>query len=252
MTLQEQLEKLGLNQKAAKTYLAALELGSVPVQEIAKKAGLSRTSVYPQIEELIKLGLITTVERGKKTFYSAEPPRRLDLLLRRQELDLNAKRDGLLKILPEFEAIYSTATEKPIVKFYEGKDGLASMREELLKNPRYQSFLSFTAMDDYLAGLPDFEKEQSDRRVEKNISLKILYTYSQGKYFWKTGKLREVRFLPYEKFPFSSSISIAPAVGVQIIKHRNGYLGVLIESKELAQTMTAIFDLCWVAAEKYN
>lgn len=252
MTLQEQLEKLGLNQKAAKTYLAALELGSAPVQEIAKKAGMNRTSIYPQIEELIKLGLATTVERGKKTFYSAEPPRQLDLLLRRQELDLNARRDELLKILPEFEALYSLAPEKPIVKFYEGKEGLNALREDLLKDPRYTQFLSFTAMDDYLAGLPNFEQDQSDRREQKGIPIKVIYTYSQGKYNWTKGKLREVRFLPFDKFPFSSSISIAPDVGVQIIKHQNGYLGVLIENKELAQTMTSIFDLCWAAAEKYN
>lgn len=252
MTLKEELERLGLAEKAARTYLSALELGSSPVQAIAQKANLPRPTVYVQIEELKKLGLVTTVERGKKTFYAAEPPRQLDLLLKKQEDELMFRRQELAKILPEFEALANLAPEKPIVKFYEGKEGLAAMREELLKNPRYQSFLSFTALDDYLAGLPNFEQDQSDRREQKGIPIKVIYTYSQGKYNWTKGKLREVRFLPYDKFPFSSSISIAPDVGVQIIKHQNGYLGVLIENKELAQTMTSIFDLCWVAAEKYN
>lgn len=252
MTLQEELQKLGLSEKAAKTYLAALEVGSSPVQTIAQKANLSRTTVYPQIEELIKLGLMTTVERGKKTFYNAEAPRQLDLLLKKQEDEITAKREELIKKIPEFDAIYSLATDKPSVKYYEGSEGLASMREELLQNPRYISFLSFTAMDDYLAGLPNFENEQSERRANQHIPIKVIYTYSKGKYPWAEGKMREVKFLPFDRFPFSASVSICPDVGIQVAKYRDGYVGVIIENTELAQTLSSVFNLCWEMAEKQN
>lgn len=252
MTLQEELQKLGLSEKAAKTYLAALGVGSSPVQTIAQKANLSRTTVYPQIEELIKLGLMTTVERGKKTFYNAEAPRQLDLLLKKQEDEITAKREELQRMLPEFNVVIGSSSTKPIVKFYEGKDGLSAMREELITNSQYKSFLSFTDMDDYLSGLPNFEDEQSDRRAQRGIPIKILYSYSKGKYNWETGKLREVRYLPSDKYPFRSSLSICPDVGVQINKYLGDYMGILIESKEVAKTLESIFNLCWEAAEYYN
>lgn len=252
MILQEELQKLGLSEKAAKTYLAALEVGSSPVQTIAQKANLSRTTVYPQIEELIKLGLMTTVERGKKTFYNAEAPRQLDLLLKKQEDEITSKREELIKKIPELEALIGTIKNKPIVKFYEGRDGVIALREDLMQDSRHKRFLSFTAIDDFLVGLPSYEQDQADRRAEKQLPIKIIYTKKSGKHNWEPGKLREIRYIPYDKFPFSSSISISPGVGIQINKHAGGYIGVVIDSPEIAKTLESVFKLCWKAAEEYN
>ena len=66
--LKEQLEKIGLAEKEAKVFLASLELGSSAAQKIAKKAEINRATTYVIIEKLMKKGLMSSVEKGKRLF----------------------------------------------------------------------------------------------------------------------------------------------------------------------------------------
>jgi hypothetical protein len=61
----------------------------------------------------------------------------------------------------------------------------------------------------------------------------------------------EGRRVPREKFPFSGEITTY-SDRVALLSYRGKLVGVLIESKELAQTMRAIFELAWEAAGKYQ
>jgi sugar-specific transcriptional regulator TrmB len=86
------LAELGLAAKEADTYLAMLELGPASVQDIAKKAGINRTTTYVMIEGLKKHGLVSTFERGKKTLFSAENPEQLLDILTKETSVINAKK----------------------------------------------------------------------------------------------------------------------------------------------------------------
>ena len=71
-----ELTHLGLGEKEALVYLAALELGPAPVQDISHKAKVNRATTYVMIESLSTRGLISTFVKGKKRYYSAESPDR--------------------------------------------------------------------------------------------------------------------------------------------------------------------------------
>ena len=71
------LQNLGLTEKEARIYLAALELGPSTVQEIAKKTGLIRTTVYNQIKILSEKGLLSELQEGKKRLIISQDPDRL-------------------------------------------------------------------------------------------------------------------------------------------------------------------------------
>jgi sugar-specific transcriptional regulator TrmB len=45
------IQNMGFSDKAAKVYLAALELGESTVQTLAKKSGLKRTTIYYVLTE---------------------------------------------------------------------------------------------------------------------------------------------------------------------------------------------------------
>ena len=64
------LKQLGLLEKEAKVYLASLELGEATVLELAKKSALNRTTVYVEIEKLGQRGLVSSIEKGKKRYFS--------------------------------------------------------------------------------------------------------------------------------------------------------------------------------------
>ncbi|OHE33815.1 MAG: hypothetical protein A3J94_16070 [Syntrophus sp. RIFOXYC2_FULL_54_9] len=62
--LKKQLEHLGLSDKESKVYLAALELGPTPVQDISHKAHVNRATTYVMIESLSARGLMSTFQKG--------------------------------------------------------------------------------------------------------------------------------------------------------------------------------------------
>ena len=67
--LKEMLVKLGLSEKEAHIYEAALESGPETAQKIARRAGITRTATYIYIKSLIKKGLMSSNTRDKKTFF---------------------------------------------------------------------------------------------------------------------------------------------------------------------------------------
>lgn len=69
--LEQQLKQLGFADKEAKVYLASLKLGSNTIQEIARSAGVNRATTYVIIEKLIKKGLMSSIKKGKKTFFKS-------------------------------------------------------------------------------------------------------------------------------------------------------------------------------------
>jgi len=79
----EVLQNIGLSQKAARVYLAALELGETTIQEIARHAKLKRTTLYYTLEELRKFGALEETRQRKKMYIIASPP--ADLLSRARE-----------------------------------------------------------------------------------------------------------------------------------------------------------------------
>ena len=70
-SIQKHLEEVGLSAKAARVYLALLQLGSGTVQDVASRAGIVRTTCYPLLEELQKRGLVSTTRSGKKAVFVA-------------------------------------------------------------------------------------------------------------------------------------------------------------------------------------
>ena len=167
--LERELQEIGLNEKEAKVYLATLELGQSVVQDIAKKAGVNRATTYFVIEALMKSGLMSSFHKGKKQFFIAADPDRLVEVLE-QEKDLVEKREkNLKKLLPQLQSINNKQKDRPVVKYYEGKEGIKTMVDEVLRAD--DNIINFAYSVDALEGL--FSEEDKLRwrkiRVKKNI-----------------------------------------------------------------------------------
>jgi len=249
MTLDRDLERLGLSEKEAKIYLAALELGNAVVRDIAAKAEVSRPTAYIVLESLVKRGLASAVREGDNTYYAAEHPKQLELLLQKQRATLNERETILIDMVPQLTSLYHSADRHPIVKIYTGPEGQLAMDQDGARNrKRNQMAYSFTALD----LLEDFQRDQikayPDSRLKFHESLRVIYTHRDGP---RDGlndpkALREVKYIPRKQYPFEGSIVIRPWFGLRIFSHRNDeFVGITVESQELAKTMQSIFQLCW-------
>lgn len=122
--LEKKLAQLDLNDKEAKVYLAILNIGKCNVTDIAKKAGLKRTSLYEYLESLLKKGLIYKTVGKKRTYYFPEAPAKIINILDQKKIQIEETKEKMTLFIPELEKIYTEAYKKPKVSFFEGKEGL--------------------------------------------------------------------------------------------------------------------------------
>lgn len=250
MALELELKKVGFSDKEAKVYLALLELGSAPVQEIAKKAKVNRATTYVVLDALLKQGVVSTVEQGKKTYFAAEHPVALSRLFHLQEREIKSKESEFKKALPELEALYNVSGEKPRVRFFEGKEGVVAVREDIFESGADQIFEIYSL--EYVNQVKSlFSREEDEsfltRRKALKIRMKAIYTSSTGpsQNFQTEG---DRRFVPAEQFPFSSDIIIyGNRIAMTTLKGK--IISVIIESKEIADTLKAVFQLAWIGAD---
>lgn len=117
-----ELRKLGLKEKEVAVYLAALELGFDSVQNIAKKAGLSRPTVYEIIKALTSKGLMREIKRqgtvqGERSYFAAESPDALLGLLRTQKREVEEREREFVRIISALRAKYNLAGQTEIRSF---------------------------------------------------------------------------------------------------------------------------------------
>src|SRR3989344_6279349 len=125
MRVETILERLGFSTNEARVYLASLESGLASAQDIAKKAGLRRTTTYSVLSYLVERGVVGRTKIKNKTRFLVEPPGRLFNLV--SELQSQIK-----KALPELDALYNKNDTKPKIIFYEGNSAIHNVYEDTL------------------------------------------------------------------------------------------------------------------------
>ena len=69
------LHTLGFSTKEATVYVALLELGTGTVTQIARKAGINRTTGYDILDSLAAKGIVNVTGKEPKQESAAEPPK---------------------------------------------------------------------------------------------------------------------------------------------------------------------------------
>lgn len=97
----DKLISIGLSENEAKIYLALLELGKGTVSEITRKANLNRTTGYDVLDGLVHNGLASVSGKEPKQEYLAEPPDKIEALLKHEISATEEHLKEIKNILPE-------------------------------------------------------------------------------------------------------------------------------------------------------
>jgi len=242
MDVNEALLEIGLNANEAKVYLALLRLGQSKVNDIASKTGLPRTFVYEILKGLISKGLVSYVIISGVRNYEGADPSRLKSFIKEKE-------DKVDKILPELKEIKKETKEKPEVEMYEGKEGLKTILDDILKmKPNSVLYgISSSNIFKYLEySFPNFIK----RRIKGKIFAKII----QEKTPELVGFLKELK-KTYSEMRYSDVLFPATTFiyegKVAFLTMKEEYLiGILIKDKQLAETELKKFEILWKHVKK--
>jgi len=237
MNLSKIFQAYGLTEKQAKVYLACLELGSAPVQKIAEKASAPRSTVYEVLEHLVHLGFISTFNKKKIKYFSAEDPGQV---IRLAESKVNTLKDAL----PEMNAIVGRARHRPTVRFYQGKEQMGLILDEAVTEA--SDLICYASSADYLQELGEYHQKFLLKRIAKKIPVRVIARDSlKARERQKLGpqELRQMKLLPDNysfhglKYIWQNKIAMFSFAGDLVC--------VVTESKELADMERAMFEHLW-------
>ena len=245
--LAARLEPLGLTDKEARVYVAALFLGPSPVQRIASQADVNRATAYVILDQLAEYGLVSQSQENKKTVYVAEPPEALEALFIRQQHEIELRKQELQRLLPDLEASgrgKDGATGAPVVRFFKGQEGLININGQMIKRTRPGTQLySFSDFDALLDVDPQELERTAALRLKKNISGRALYSFSK-ELPSDPKALRETKRLP-KRAKADIMLFEDKAVMQSYPPDPHDTVGIIIESPEIVGALRQLYELAW-------
>ena len=246
-----ELMQLGLSEKEAAVYVASLELGPAPVQDISHKSRVNRATTYVMIESLSSRGLMSTFVKGKKRFYVPEAPSRLKTILGDKKREIEERENELQKVMPMLAALYNVEGAKPQIRYLEGMEGKATARETFLALKG--EYVQIVPLDD-VAKNPDIVRTRPEHiakvAAQGDWHRALLVTSPEAAADLPRVKNGEVRYLPPEKFPVHAEVTIR-ADHIFFYSFKSEPLSVIIINQEIADAIRVLFELAWAGATEY-
>ena len=250
--LEKYLQNIGLSDKEAQVYLTLLQVDNTTALDLSKKTKINRSTVYVTIESLSKKGLVSETTVGKKTQFQAEPPERLEAYVERRKVDIEEQSHRLKDILPEIKSIQRGMGERPVVKYFEGKEGMMTMLDNFLPDPLEGDGVTYLVYPlDTLKEI--FSSTERDKyrnvRTGKKIRSKVFYTSDKEER--QSDNMSERFKIDSKKYPVSCDIAIyKDRIRINILGKK--LAGIFIQSQDLADTLTSLFNVAFDALKNKN
>ena len=238
MDLQEVLENIGLTSKEAGVYLANLELGAAPTSEIALRAKLNRISTYDILKKLKAKGLNSSETKNKITLFTAKDPDLLRNDYRKRYMDFKS-------VLPDLRRLQGKSLH-PHIRYYEGIEAVKKIYQDTLSSQT--EILNYADSASIRKFWPSYDRDYVDERVKRKIYLRgIAPKDIHGKKVAEQNLLkhREIRLVKAGPYAFSNEINIYDEKVAIVSFSKEEVIGMILESKEVANTQRAIFMMAW-------
>lgn len=239
---------LGLTPDQSSIYLALLDSGPQTAIALARLTGIKRTYIYHLCKELEKENLLRLTQKGRTTFFQAQPP---DLLLTKaQEKKAQAETSliALESLLPDLQAKYRLNDIKPTISYYEGIEGIKHVYLDTLKSPTpILALVETSSVDKDIYNW--VTQVYAPERVKQKIPVQTIVESGNktATYVKKnTTELRETKTILSSKFPVEHEINIY-GEKIALINHKAGskLMAIIIDNKDIADTFRSWFKLTW-------
>jgi len=231
------LELLGLSPVEARLYRVLVSKGTLTAGRIADIAGTHRRLAYDALSRLAAKGLVSSVERNRRTAYEAVPPARL-LGLFDEKRSILAQETRSLQ-----EQWQSKATEGNVFVF-EGLAGLKACFEDQLEEGK--KILIIGQWKAAQSILRYYFHWFDERRKERNVHAQCIFEESARKEL-PAIPLASIRFLP-DKFVGPTALNIY-GNKVTSVLWTDKPVAVLAQSATMAESYRQFFKLLWETAK---
>jgi len=241
------LKNLGLSAKETQVYLVLLENGPMLPLYIARQTGLKRTSLYELFPEMLEKGLIREVTQGKRRLFQAVTP---ESLLGEYQRKYQSVREGFGQIL----AVFRLQGQRPEVEIFEGFEGMKKLYFRTLELKK--EIRSFVQVGKYNPEvLKWLVNNYLPKRIRRGIKLRAILPEEKAAapFILKAKEhLRETRVVPSQLFPFRIE-GMIQGERVYFASYAKGgpLVGIMIRSRQIAESLSTLFELAWLGAERF-
>jgi len=233
------LEGYGLDEKESSLYLSSLNLGDSGMSELAKEAGLKRSTAYLIFQSLEGKGLMGSFKMKTGLRFVATRPEMLISKTKKQLEDLQS-------ILPELVALSKKNEEDPKVTYYHGEEGYMTALEASLQERNTVLRHIGSIMEAHRVYADYDVNHYVPERLRKNIAIRCLYTSDTSKEVRNrdhSAERREIRYLP-AGYPLKTGMLIY-GNRIVITSTKRELITIVIESTDIAESERLKFDLLW-------
>lgn len=236
MSIIGDLEKFGLSEKEARVYLAGLELGTSSASDISKKSKVNRSNVYEILRRLIEKEVFSETFRKTKKYFIPTHPKELE----------KAYLETLGTVTLSLENISNITEGKPKIYFYDDIDNIRSAYERIIESENKHT-LGF-AFDDVSEKLgEEWLETYIQKRKDRRLHTKTIAAGFMGSKKWTSRDAqdeRRTKIISQEHGDLDTNVEIF-GEKVFITSLKGETMGLIIESKKIADTMRVIFNTLW-------
>lgn len=237
------LTKAGLTEKEAKVYITLMTLGECKAHKIIKKTSMQRSVVYPILDKLISLGLISYVIKNNVKYFQIDNPEAIKNIMEENLKEISNFINQIKKLKEGKDA-----TE---IRIYEGYNGIKNLLDNRInKIKKGGEVLIINSRDVFLERnkkyLDLFHNHMLKREVKK-IKQKIIYY----KEVFSLAKEKAKQKLCEEKW-----INLDSPIGIVVYHNYTEFyiwpkkeIVIQIEDKELANSYRKYFQVLWKQAK---
>ncbi|HSI21056.1 MAG TPA: helix-turn-helix domain-containing protein [Verrucomicrobiae bacterium] len=258
--LPSNLQALGLGDYEAKVLAVLLEHSPSSATVVAKRLGLSRSSVYTTLSSLIAKGLVGTTYKNDVKQFEALGYDSLEQFVKTEQERANGRVSLLNGLQVAIESLSKNDNLVPQAIFFEGQEGLKRTYLEMLRQAPEGAELrlirdEFVWSPTWAFVFEDAWKQRVARlKQEKNLATKLLVNGSpleRGKAaYYAQRKNTQTKYLT-QKNAVTAFAQYSLGDVVVILSLREGDLsGIKLTNRNLAANYTALFDALWDAAKK--
>ncbi|MDQ6984759.1 MAG: helix-turn-helix domain-containing protein [Candidatus Dojkabacteria bacterium] len=243
------LSTLGLDVEKSKLYLALMQKGGQTVLQLSRTTGISRTSTYRFVEELIAFGLIEQVEKDNKKILMPVGLHKLELLVKEHE----SKTETLKKLLPELSNFIASdiSLSQPGTKviMYKGTERIKQMVWNILQAK--EEIVGYTFRDlSELIGL-DFYRKWKMEFILKKLKFRDLVNedYTDEPVLASGNeKAFKTKTITSNVLKISHQVDIYNDIVSYYTWHDDEVFGLEIYNSKIAKFQRQMFELAWNAA----
>jgi sugar-specific transcriptional regulator TrmB len=243
------LDSVGLNPRQLETYTALLKLGAASIRQIAAASGINRGSTYEDLKQLMAVGLVSFHHNGTRQKFFAEPPEKMYDLLAQKHRDLELAEEKAAQLIRQLTPLQDSTTEAPIIRFYEGDEGVAAILRDVLMTMRSSDNKEYFAyssrpLRQYIYRLfPNFTRQ----RIKEGIKVRVIAIGEGG----ELAGLDERKWMRDTTGPGADVSSYSLIYGDKVafiaLSANNTPHGVIVHEPGMASMQRLLFEQLWRA-----